>query len=202
MSQLCRAPSWTSRVHFMSAMQLPRDKIASNGIRGDAERLDSQPGAHNILVSLKIRDFLRRAGMAYSAASLWKWVALVPGLDITALLYGDEVIGAALGFYSATEHTYLTHVTAVHRDLRSGAGVGLFLRQQQLRLLVQRICAAGGPVEVVSLSANADGHNRGAVGFQRNVLEQLEFQELSGAMPVIERISEANPGLELERVLR
>jgi len=43
------------------------------------------------------------------------------------------------------------------------------------------------------------GDNRGAVGFQRNVLEQLGFQELSGAMPVIERISEANPGLELER---
>jgi len=46
------------------------------------------------------------------------------------------------------------------------------------------------------------GDSRGAVGFQRNVLEQLGFQELSGAMPVIERISEANPGLELERVLR
>jgi len=46
------------------------------------------------------------------------------------------------------------------------------------------------------------GDNRGAVGCQRNVLEQLGFQELSGAMPVIERISEANPGLELERVLR
>ena len=106
------------------------------------------------------------------------------------------------GLARAWTGTYLTHVTAAHRDLRSGAGVGLFLRRQQLRLLMQRIGAAGGPVEVVSLSANADGHNRGAVGFQRNVLEQLGFQELSGAMPVIERISEANPGLELERVLR
>jgi hypothetical protein len=37
----------------------------------------------------------------------WQSIADVPGLDITALLYRGEVVGAALGFYSNAEHAYL-----------------------------------------------------------------------------------------------
>ena len=57
-------------------------------------------------------------------------------------------------------------------------------------------------MEVVSLSANADGNSRGAAAFQRHVLEKLGFQELLDAMPVIQRISDAKPELELGRVMR
>jgi hypothetical protein len=157
---------------FTSASQLPRDSVTSTGVRGDAEELDEYSGSQNILVSLRVRNFFVRAGLAYSPALLWQWIAHVPGIDITVLLFRGEVIGAALGFYSATEHMYLTHATATHRSLRAGVGVGLFLRKQQLRLLAQRIDPTRGPVEVVSLSANADTSSPGAVEFQRHVFTQ------------------------------
>ena len=190
-------------VYFMSASQLPRDRILTNGVRGDADDLDSRPGSHNILISLKIRDFLRRVGMSYSATMLWKWLALVPGLDVTALVFrGEVVIGAAIGYYSSAENVYLTHVTATHRDLQGDVGVGLFLRREQLRHLAQRLGPGLAPLEVVSLSANADGNSRGAAAFQRHVLEKLGFQELLDAMQVIQRISDAKPELELGRVMR
>ena len=69
---------------------------------------------------------------------------------------GDEVIGAAMGYYWAEEHTYLTHLTAVGRNLQGG-GIGLFLRRQQLHQLAQRIGPGPGPLEVVSLSASSNG---------------------------------------------
>ena len=94
-------------VHFMSATQLPRDRITSTGVRGDAEALDRREGSQLILVSLKIRDFLSHV-LAYRSTVLWKWIAHLEGLDITALLYRGEVIGAAIGFYSEEEHVYLT----------------------------------------------------------------------------------------------
>jgi hypothetical protein len=125
------------------------------------------------------------------------------GLDITALLYRGEIIGAAIGFYSEEEHVYLTHMTAVHRNLQGGAGVGLFLRRQQLQYLQQRLGPGHGPLEVVSLSANRDGENRGALQFQRHVFTQrLGFEELQGALPIIQRIAEATPELRLERIMR
>ena len=51
-------------VHFMSATQLPRDRITSAGVRVDAEALDRREGSHLILVSLKIRDILSQV-LAY-----------------------------------------------------------------------------------------------------------------------------------------
>jgi hypothetical protein len=127
------------------------------------------------------------------------------GIDITALLYRGEVIGATIGFYSEEEHVYLTHTTAVHRTgtCKVGLGVGLFLRQQQLQQLEQRLRPGHGLLEVVSLSANRDGENRGAVQFQRHVFTQrLGFEELQGALPIIQRIAEATPGLGLDRIMR
>ena len=105
--------------------------------------------------------------------------------------------------YSATEHMYVTHATATHRSLRVGVGVGLFLRKQQLRLLAQRIDPTrGGPVEVVSLSANADTRSPGAVEFQRHVFTQkLGFEEVEGALLAIQRIAAAKPELSLDRVM-
>ena len=47
-------------VHFMSATQLPRNKISSTGVRGDAEELDRRKGSLHILISLKVRDLLAR----------------------------------------------------------------------------------------------------------------------------------------------
>ena len=176
--------------------------MTSTGIRGDAEKLDEQPGSRNILVSLKTRNFLVNAGLAFSQTQFWQWIAHAQGLDVTALLFRGEVVGAAIGFYSSNEHAYLTHVTAAHRDLRAGVGVGLFLRKQQLRLLMQRVDSTRGPLEVVSLSANPNADSRGAVSFQRNVLEKLGFQELQDALPIIQRIAQANPGLELDRMLQ
>ena len=126
----------------------------------------------------------------------------MPGIDVTALLFRGEVIGAALGFYSATEHMYVTHATATHRSLRVGVGVGLFLRKQQLRLLAQRIDPTRGPVKVVSLSANADTSSPGAVEFQRHVFTQkLGFEEVEGALSAIQRIAAAKPELSLDRVM-
>ena len=186
----------------MSVTQLPRNRVTSNGIRGDAEEVDDHPDSTNILISLKTRNFLVSAGMAYSSTLLWRWIAHVPGIDITALLYRGEVIGAALGFYSDAEQTYLTHVTATHRDLRAVVGIGFFLRKQQLRLVAQRVDSTRGPFEVVSLSANAGANSRGAVEFQRSVLLKLGFQELPDALSIIQRISDANPELELNRVLQ
>eukprot|EP00966_Prymnesium_polylepis_P024299 559460-Prymnesium_polylepis.1 len=58
----------------MSATQLPRDRITSAGVRGDAEALDRREGSHLILVSLKIRDILSQV-LAYRSTVLWKWIA-------------------------------------------------------------------------------------------------------------------------------
>jgi hypothetical protein len=189
-------------VHFMSATQLPRDRITGAGVRGDAEELDRREGSHLILVSLKIRDFLSQV-LNYRPAVLWKWIGQLQGLDVTALLYRGEVIGATIGFYSEEEHVYLTHMTATHRSLQGGVGVGLFLRRQQLQHLQQRLRPGHGPLEVVSLSANRDGENRGAVQFQRHIFTQrLGFEELQGALPIIQRIAEATPELGLGRIMR
>jgi hypothetical protein len=188
-------------IHFMSATQLPRNRINTVGVAGDAEELDHRDGSVNILVSLKVRDFLSRI-LAYRPTVLWKWIAYLEGLDITALLYRGEVIGAAIGFYSEEEHVYLTHMTAVHRYLQGGVGVGLFYRRQQLQHLEQRLRPEQGPLEVVSLSANRDGENQGAVHFQRHVFtKKLGYDELPGALPIIERIAEANPALGLDRIM-
>jgi len=189
-------------VQFMSTTQQPRDQITSTGVRGDAEELDRLERSVNILLSLQIRDFLSNV-LAYRSTVLWKWIAHLEGLDITALLYRGEVIGAAIGFYSEEEHVYLTHMTAVHRNLQGGVRVGLFLRRQQLQHLEQRLRLEQGPLEVVSLSANREGENRGAVEFQRHVFTQrLGFEELQGALPIIRRIAEATTELGLDRILR
>ena len=188
-------------IHFMSATQLPRNRINTVGVAGDAEELDHREGSVKILVSLQIRDFLSNV-LAYRSTLLWKWIAYLEGLDITALLYRGEVIGAAIGFYSEEEHVYITHMTAVHRNLQGGAGVGLFLRRQQLQHLQQRLGPGHGPLEVVSLSANRDGENRGAVQFQRHVFTQmLGFEELRSALPIIQRIAEVAPELGLDRIM-
>ena len=189
-------------VHFMSATQLPRDRITSAGVRGDAEELDRREDSHLILVSLKIRDFLSQV-LNYRPAVLWKWIGQLQGLDVTALLYRGEVIGATIGFYSDEESVYLTHMTATHRSLQGGVGVGLFLRRQQLQHLQQRLRPGHGPLEVVSLSANREGENRGAVEFQRHVFTQrLGFEELQGAMPIIRRIADATQELGLDRIMQ
>ena len=185
-------------VHFMSA-RLPRDIIMSTSVREDAEELDNRSVLQNMLILLMVRVFFAEAGQH---TLRWESIAHVPGLDITALLYGGEIIGAALGFYSDVEHAYLTHMSATHRSLRMGVGVGHFLRKRQLRKLMQRVDSSRGPIEVVSLSAKADSNSRGAVEFQRNVLGKLGFQELPDALTVIQRISDANPELKLELVMQ
>eukprot|EP00966_Prymnesium_polylepis_P327024 7382889-Prymnesium_polylepis.2 len=59
------------------------------------------------------------------------------------------------------------------------------------------------PLEVVSLSANPDGQNQGAVNFQRYVFTQrLGYEEVPGALEIIHRISVANPDLGLDRILQ
>ena len=189
-------------VHLMSATQLPRNKITSTGVKGDADELDRRSDSAGILVSLKVRDFISSV-LAYRPMVLWKWIAHLHGLDITALLYRGEIIGATIGFYSKAEHVYLTLVTATHRSLQGGLGVGLFLRRQQLNQLARRLHPDLGPLEVVSLSANPDGANRGAVSFQRHVFtEKLNYKELPDAMSVIERIATANPNLGIDRILQ
>ena len=189
-------------VHLMSATQLPRNKITSTGVKGDADELDRRSDSVGILVSLKVRDFISSV-LAYRPMVLWKWIAHLHGLDITALLYRGEIIGATIGFYSEAEHVYLTLVTATHRSLQGGLGVGLFLRRQQLNQLARRLHPDLGPLEVVSLSANPDGANRGAVSFQRHVFtEKLNYKELPDAMSVIERIATANPNLGIDRILQ
>ena len=185
-------------VQFISA-QLPRDVIMSTALTEDAEESDSHSVLQSILVLLMVRFLFEEAGQYHQR---WQLIADVPGLDITALLYLGEVIGAAVGFYSNAEHAYLTHMSATHPSLRGGVGIGHFLRKQQLQKLMQRVDSTRGPIDVVSLSANADANSRGAVEFQRNVLGKLGFQELPDALTVIQRISDANPELKLERVMQ
>ena len=144
-----------------------------------------------------MRDFLSRL-LAYSPSLIWRWIALVPDLDVTALLFRGEVVGATIGFYFQAENIYLTHVTAANRSLQGG-GIGLFLRRMQLQQLAPRVGST--PLEVVSLSANPDPENRGAVHFQRYVLRKLGFEELQGALPIVLRIAAAKPELELARIL-
>ena len=93
-------------VQFISA-QLPRDIIMSTTSTEDAEESDSHSVLQSILVLLMVRFLFEEAGQ-YNLR--WQLIADVPGLDITALLYRGEVIGAAVGFYSNAEHAYLTHV--------------------------------------------------------------------------------------------
>jgi len=178
-------------VTFMSATQLPRYRVNSVGVTGDADELDRRPESQGILISLKVRNFLGQV-LKYSAALLWRWIAFSQGLDVTALLFRGEIIGATIGFYWTEAHVYLTHLTAVHRGLQ-GAGVGLFLRRWQIHQLNQR-----GPLEVVSLSESLIG----AVQFQRRVLGSLGFDEVPMAETVIRRLAAAHPELDLERVLQ
>ena len=188
-------------VHFMSATQQPRGRINSVGVSGDADELDQRPESLNISISLKVRNFFSQI-LKYSPHLLWQWLAWVPGFDVTVLFFGDEVIGAAMGFYWTEENTYLTHLTAVGRDLQGG-GIGLFLRRQQLSQLSERIGAGDGPLDVVSLSATSYADSRGAVGFQRRVFTQtLGFEEVPRAEAVIRRLAAAHPELELDRVLQ
>ena len=116
---------------------------------------------------------------------------------MTALLFRGDIIGATVGFYWSEAHVYLTHLTAVHRELQ-GAGVGLFLRRWQIHQLSQRIGLGPVPLEVVSLSEASNG----AVEFQRKVLNALGFDEVSRAESVVHRLGAAHPELDLERVLR
>ena len=188
-------------VYFMSATQLPRDRINSVGVTGDADELDRHPESQGILISLKLRNFFSQI-LKYSPQLLWRWVAWVPGLDVTVLFFGDQIIGAAMGYYWAEEQVYLTHLTAVGRDLQGG-GIGRFLRRQQLSQLNERVGAGDGPLEVVSLSATSDADSHGAVGFQRRVFTQtLGFEEVPRAEAVIRRLAAAHPELELDRVLQ
>ena len=133
---------------------------------------------------------------------LWKRIAVLPGIDITALLYHGEVVGATIGFYSVVVHAYLTHVTATNRSLQGGTGIGLLLRRQQLQQLASRLDPTRGPLEVVPLSAHPDNDNRGAVHFQRYVFTQrMGFEELPGALQIIQRIATAQPELLLDRII-
>jgi hypothetical protein len=71
--------------------------------------------------------------------------------------------------------------------------------------LEQRLRPEQGPLEVVSLSANRDGENRGVVQFQRHVFTQrLDFEELQGVLvlAISQRIAEAIPELGLDRIMR
>jgi hypothetical protein len=183
-------------VQFISA-QLPRDIIMSTTSTEDAEESDSHSVLQSILVLLMVRFLFEEAGQ-YNLR--WQSIADVPGLDITALLYRGEVVGAAVGLYSSAEHAYLSHMSVTHPSLRVGVGIGHFLCKQQLEKLMQRVDSTRGPIDVVSLSANADANSRGAVAFQRHVLQKFGFQELPDAMSVIQRISDANPKLMLDRV--
>ena len=183
-------------VTFISATQLPRDRINSVGVTGDADELDRHSESLHISISLRIRNFLSNV-LRYPAQLLWRWIAWLPGLDVTALLYRGDVIGATVGYYWTEEHAYLTHLSAVHRELQ-GVGVGLFLRRWQLHQLTQRIGSGPGPLEVVSLSESSNG----AVQFQRRVLSSLGFDEVPRAESVIRRLAAARPELELERVLQ
>ena len=132
-------------VQFISA-QLPRDIIMSTTSTEDAEESDSHSVLQSILVLLMVR-FLFEEACQYNLR--WQLIADVPGLDITALLYRGEVIGAAVGFYSNAEHAYLTHMSATHPILRVGVGIGHFLRKQQLQNLMQRVDSTRGPIDVV-----------------------------------------------------
>eukprot|EP00966_Prymnesium_polylepis_P300579 6946460-Prymnesium_polylepis.1 len=169
----------------MSAAQLPRDRITSAGVRGDAEELDGREGSQLILVSLKIRDFIHRA------------------MEVDRPLGGVGHHGVAL---PRRGHWYCDWLL-----LRGGARLhhardgraSEFARRQQLQHLQQRLRPGHGPLEVVSLSANRDGENRGAVHFQHHVFTQrLGFEELQGALPIIQRIAEATPELGLDHIMR
>eukprot|EP00966_Prymnesium_polylepis_P232997 5388775-Prymnesium_polylepis.1 len=63
----------------MSATQLPRDRITSAGVRGDAEALDRREGSHLILP---------RSGLKIHRAV--EVDRPLGGIDITALLYRGE----------------------------------------------------------------------------------------------------------------
>ena len=122
-------------VQFISA-QLPRDVIMSTALTEDAEESDSHSVLQSILVLLMVRFLFEEAGQ-YNLR--WQLIADVPGLDITALLYRGEVVGAAVGFYSSAEHAYLSHMSVTHPSLRVGVGIGHFLCKQQLEKLMQRV---------------------------------------------------------------
>ena len=90
-------------------------------------------------------------GAARPRRGLARAPAILGTVDVTTLLYRGDVIGATVGFHCEEEHVYLTHLTAVHRELQ-GAGIGLFLRRCQVHQLTQRVGLGPEPLEVVSLS--------------------------------------------------
>ena len=117
-------------VQFMSATQ-PRDEVHSTGVKGN---LDGK--SQTTKDSLRIRDMLTNTrsggGLHYTQSKVWNWLAHVPGLDITAVFHGDTCVGATIGYYSESQHAYLTHLTAVRLELQGGSGIGPYLRRKQL----------------------------------------------------------------------
>ncbi len=190
-------------VQFMSATQQPRNRISNSGVFGDPYHI---PNELNIKDSLKIRNFFGAQGLHYSPTQIWQWIAHCDGLDITALFQGDDVLGASIGFFWDEKLTYLTHLTAVRRDLQGGTGIGQFLRERQIEWLYNRLGRQPmqePPLHAVSLSANPDAANpKGAVGFQTYIFTKvLEWTITSNALPLVHALHRAHPELRLDRVL-
>tara|TARA_R100000951_G_scaffold113263_1_gene114930 strand:- start:199 stop:909 length:711 start_codon:yes stop_codon:yes gene_type:complete len=198
-------------VKIMSATQEPRNYITFSGI---SEHIDVIPGDTHILKdTILIKNFLIAQGLAYTPIQVWEWLVHTEGFDITALFHGDTVLGATVGFYAPEIRTYLTHLTAVKRDMQGGQGrpsfrIGQFLREKQIEWLYQRLERVPmqmPPLHAVSLSANPDARNnpRGAVEFQIHTFTQVLEWTIAGKAP--ERINTLNslyPFLHLEVVMR
>ena len=116
-----------------------------------------------------------------------------------------------MGFFFEEDLTYLTHLTAVKRDLQKGKGIGPFLREKQIEWLYRRL--GREPMQqpflhAVSLSANPDPRDnpKGAVDFQiyifTKVLEWTLGTHKAETMDRINRLRVAYPMLDLESVLR
>ena len=186
-------------LRFMSGDQRPSRRIGAYAPIGKASK--SNPDLL-IMESCSIKEFLCNL-LGYSTTSMWQWLTRTPGVEVTAIYEGTELVAASLGVYCAEIQTYLTHVTGVRRD-KQGKGYGT-----QLRTLQTQSPRVGRVVSLSSAECDLSPHDRGhrsavqaqarmmmAVGFFHHVVGGRALAE-----QVIMQFHRAYPTLRLADVM-
>ena len=192
-----RAPSMEV-IQFPAGSQRPLSRVGANGAVGH-----SGPGDFMIGETMQARNLLKMLRGFESGTLGWDLLTRCAGIDVTLVVIpsdeGDRrVIGAALGYYDAEAHVYLTRATIVSTSFRR-MGVGTRLRQVQVSHARRGF---GETTRVASLSSRT--LVGGAVGthaarWQNRQLTDLglEVAPQSEALPLIKDVDRRNPSLRM-----
>ena len=178
-------------VRFNSGEQQPKGRIGARKPVGAATASD-----HLIRESSAIKEFL--CNILGNRDLMWTWITSTPGIDVTAIFADKVVCGASLGLHYRPDNVYLTHMTAVRKELRT-LGIGTFMRSLQTQ-------STGCPM-ILSLSANhshSTDLGQSAVSAQTHMMESCGYL-LHGSpslgRQMITTLDDIYPSLHLSRTL-